>query len=105
MEKINMSGIKIDNVGGVGAVNASANQLEIKREPENTSEDMLKPSVEAPKSKHVVTYIGCGEYKDSTGHMWHRNDEQTYDDNEYANRKDLHFMVEYGEMKHTVVTV
>lgn len=105
MEKTNMNGIKIGNIGGAGAVNASVNQPEIKEEPENTSGDALKPSAEAPKNKHVVTYIGCSEYKDSIGHLWHNNDEQTYDDGEYANRKDLHFMVEYGEMKHTVVTV
>lgn len=105
MEKINMAGIKVDNMNSADTVNAPANQLEIKGGPEITSKDALKPAEETPKSKHVVVYIGCSEYKDSTGHLWHRNDEQTYDDDEYAGRKDLHFMVNYGEMKHTVVTV
>lgn len=106
MEKIEMNGIKVGNMSGVNAVNAPANQPEIKSEVKDTLKDMPKPAEEqAPKSKHVVTYIGGSEFKDSTGHKWHKNDEQTYDEAEYAKRSDLHFMINYGEMKHTVVTV
>ena len=106
MNSINMSGIKVDNMSGVGVVNAPADQPEIKNEAEDTLKDTQKPTEEqTPKTKHVVTYIGSSEFKDSTGHKWYKNDEKTYDDNEYVNRNDLHFMIEYGEMKHTVVTM
>lgn len=107
MQTINMDGIKINNMNGVGEVNAPANQPEIKNEVENTLKDTQKPTEEqAPKTtKHVVTYIGSSEYTDSVGHKWNKNHEQTYDDSDYAKRNDLHFMVNYGEMKHTVVTM
>lgn len=112
MNSINMNGIKIGNMSGVNAVNAPVNQPEIKNEVENTSEDTQKPAVEQaqkpeakPQVKHVITYIGSSEYKDSTGHKWSKNHEQTYSEDEYANRKDLHFMVGYGEMKHIAVTM
>lgn len=108
METINMGGIKMNNMNGVGVVNAPANQPEIKNEAENTLKDIQKPTEsEAPKAqnKHVITYIGGSEYIDSKGKKWHKHDEMTYDDNEYAIRKDLHFMVKYGEMKHTVVAM
>lgn len=106
MNSINMSGIKIGNMNSVNAVNAPADQPEIKSEAQDTLKDAQKPAEEqAPKSKHVVTYIGSSEFKDSTGHKWHKNDEQTYDEDEYAKRNDLHFMINYGEMKHTVVTM
>ena len=112
MENINMGGLKIDNMNGVNAVNASANAVQINAKAENTSKDMPKPaeataqenSTETAK-KHVVVYIGSSEFVDSTGHKWHKNDEKTYNDDEYGARNDLHFMVKYGEMKHTVVTM
>lgn len=110
MESINMNGIKIGNINSVNAVNAPANQPEIKAEAKNTSEDTQKPTAEQTQeqkqqAKHVVTYIGSSEFKDSTGRKWRRNDEHTYDESEYEKRSDLHFMVNYGEMKHTVVTM
>lgn len=108
MQGINMSGIQMNSMNGVNAVNAPANQPEIKAESENTSKDIQKPIEEqAPKAqdKHVITYIGSSEYTDSKGHKWHKHDEMTYNDDEYAIRKDLHFMVQYGEMKHTVVAM
>ena len=105
METINMNGIQVGNMNGVNAVNAPADQPEIKGKVEDTSKDIQKSAEEqAPKTKHVVTYIGSSEFTDSVGHKWHKNDEKTYDD-EYAKRNDLHFMVDYGEMKHTVVTM
>ena len=108
MESINMSGIKVGNMNGVNAVNAPAEQTEIKSEVENTSKDMPKSSEEqAPKAqnKHVITYIGSSEFTDSTGHKWHKHNEKTYSDEEFDVRSDLHFMIKYGEMKHTVVTM
>ena len=109
METINMSGIQVGNTSGVNAVNAPNNQPEIKNEVEDTSKDTQKSTEEQAQEqaqiKHVVTYIGSSEYKDSTGHKWHKHAEKTYSDDEYAKRVDLHFMVNYGEMKHTVVTM
>lgn len=112
MENINMSGLKIDNMNGVNAVNAPANAVQINAQVEDTSKDMPKSaeataqesSTETAK-KHVIVYIGSSEFTDSTGHKWHKNDEKTYDESEYGTRKDLQFMVGYGEMKHTVVTM
>lgn len=112
MENINMSGLKIDNTNGVNAVNASANAVQVNAKAEDTSKDTPKSaeataqknSTETAK-KHVIVYIGSSEFVDSTGHKWHKNDEKTYGEDEYNTRKDLHFMVGYGEMKHTVVTM
>lgn len=103
-----MNELKINNISNVNAVNASADAPEIKKEVENTSKDTAKPTTEGtakPTVKHVIAYLGGGEYKDSVGHKWHKNDEQTYSDDEYEGRKDLHFMVKYGEMRHTAVTM
>lgn len=112
METINMGGLKVGNMNGANQVNAGVNAVEIKAEAENTSKDTQKPAKETAQkadaktvTKHVLTYIGTSEYKDSTGHKWTRNHEQTYDEHEYMDRKDLQFMVKYGEMKHTVVTM
>lgn len=108
MQGIDMTGIKVNNMNGVSAVNAPANQPEIKNEVEDTLKDTQKPTEEqTPKeqSKHVITYIGSSEYTDSKGHKWYKHNEMTYNDDEYATRKDLHFMVKYGEMKHTVVAM
>lgn len=109
METINMSGIQIGNMNGVNAVNAPANQSEIENKAEDTLKDTQKSTEEQTQEqaqvKHVVTYIGGSEFTDSTGHKWHKHDEVTYNDDEYSKRVDLHFMVNYGEMKHTVVTM
>ena len=108
METINMNAVKIDNTNGVNAVNASTTDTEIKAEAKDTSKDTLELTEQNAQEnavKHVLTYVGQSEYKDSTGKKWRKNDENTYGDTEYANRKDLQFMVSYGEMKHTVVTM
>lgn len=104
--------LKINNTNGVNMANVQANALKINEKIEDTSKDTQKP-IEATAQeskvkatdKHVIMYIGSSEYTDSTGHKWHKNDEKTYDESEYVNRKDLHFMIKYGEMKHTIVTV
>lgn len=108
MQSIDMSNVKINNMNGANAVNAPANQPEIKGEVKDTSKDTQKKAEEqAPKAqdKHVITYIGGSEFTDSRGHKWHKHDEMTYNNDEYVTRDDLHFMVKYGEMKHTVVTM
>lgn len=103
---------KINNMNGVNAVSAPTNAIEIKKTVENTSKDTLEltqkhteESARQTLNKHVVTYIGSSEFTDSNGHKWHKNDEQTYVDEEYSKRTDLHFMINYGEMKHTIVTM
>lgn len=103
-----MNGLKIDNTKNGNAANAPINTAEIKAEVEDTLKDTQETKQEDKTEavqKHVVVYIGSSEYKDSTGHKWHKNDEKTYDESEYVTRKDLHFMINYGEMKHTVVTM
>ena len=108
MKNLNMNGLKIDNINNADAVSTPKNDVEFKGEIENTSKDASKPTCEeAPKSikKHVIIYIGSSEYIDSTGYKWHKNDEKTYDEAEYNDRKDLHFMIKYGEMKETVVSI
>ena len=112
MENINMGGLKIDNANGTNAVNAPANAAQINAKAEDTLKDTPKPTEATTQEgntetakKHVIVYIGSSEFIDSTGHKWHKNDEKTYGEDEYNTRKDLHFMVKYGEMKHTVVTM
>ena len=103
-----MNTIKIENIGKVNAVDAPASQPEIENEAENTSKDTVELPVEQETKatvKHVVVYLGSSVYTDGTGHKWTKNTEHTYSDEEYAGRVDLHFMVKYGEMKHTIVTM
>jgi hypothetical protein len=103
-----MQQLKIENIEPVNAANAPANALKINDEVENTSKDTTKQAEEQTKEatvKHVIVYLGNGEYTDNTGRKWRKDNEYTYTDKEYADRKDLHFMVKYGEMKHTVVTM
>ena len=112
MENIKMNELKIDNMSGLNAVNAPSTNVKINEKPEDTLKDTPKSTDEATQNetkkqtvKHVLVYIGSSEFKDSTGRRWHHNDEQTYTEDEYASRKDLQFMVTYGEMKHTIVTM
>ena len=112
MGNIGKNESKINNMNGVNAVRASMNAIEIKENEENISKDAFeltqtqaKEETKKASNKHVVTYIGSSEFVDSNGHKWYKNTEQTYTDEEYNKRTDLHFMVDYGEMKHTVVTI
>ena len=112
MENIKMNGLKIDNMNNSNAVDAQSTDAKINEKPEDTSKDTPKSTSEAPQAeakkqtiKHVLVYIGSSEFKDSIGHKWHHNDEQTYAEEEYVGRSDLQFMVKYGEMKHTIVTM
>jgi hypothetical protein len=108
MEMINMNKSKIDNMSMVDMSKTSADSIEIKKKAEDTSKDVLEPTKEQAQEaqkKHVITYIGNSTFTDSTGHEWHKHDEATYNDNEYNKRTDLHFMVQYGEMKHTTVSI
>ena len=105
MDKINMNGIKIDNMNGVDVVNAPAVPPEIENEVEDTLKDAPESTNEQAHNKHVGTYIGNSEYIDSVNHKWRKHDEMTYTDEDYGARTDLHFMVKYGEMKHTVVSM
>lgn len=112
MEMVNMNALKTDNMNGVDAQKPEADVAKINATAEDTSKDAQKPTEKATQEnndekvkKHVITYIGSSEYKDSTGHKWHKGNEKTYDEAEYVKRNDLHFMVKYGEMKHIVVTM
>lgn len=105
MESIKVGGLKIDNMNGVNATDTPSNSLEIKPNQEDTSKDTQKSNGESDITKHVVTYIGTSEFIDNTGHKWHHNDEVLLTDDEFDAREDLHFMIKYGEMKHTIVTM
>ena len=114
-----MNGLKIEGLNKVDVIEAPVANVELEETKENTSEDMLEstqPSTETeteqpkadeeqPKaeSKHVIKYVGNGEYIDSIGHKWHNGHEQIMSDEEYEERVDLQFMVKYGAMTNTVV--
>lgn len=107
-----MSDLKLNNVNNINAVNASSDISKINTKVEDTSKDASESTPKtAPETanetvnKHVVVYIGSSEFTDSTGHRWYHNDEKTYTDEEFEKRNDLHFMIKYGEMKHTTVTM
>lgn len=103
-----MSELKIENINKTNAVDAPANTSEIKEKAGDTLKDITKPIAEGtvePIVKHVIVYLGNSAFTDAIGHKWYKNDEQTYSDKEYGGRNDLHFMVGYGEMKHTIVTI
>ena len=61
--------------------------------------------------KYLLTYLGGSIWADETGAKWARESvdgtaiksERTYSKKEYNARKDLQFMVDYGEMKLTIV--
>lgn len=105
MEPIKVGELKIDNMNVSDVPNISDDSSEIKQTEENTSKDTQKSTDESGATKHVVTYVGGSEYIDASKHVWHKGDEMTYSDDEYNERNDIHFMVKYGEMKHTIVTM
>lgn len=106
------NGLKIDNTKSAGVAVTPLNTPEIKTNAEDTLKDTSKsPEANAQESnkptikKHLITYVGNGEYVDVCKRKWHNGDEETYSDEVYEMRKDIHFMVKYGAMKHSVVTV
>ena len=104
-----MKKLKIENMGTINVTKAPLDTVEINAEAENTSKDtqesMKKDEAKATITKHVVTYVGSSEHIDSKGRKWHKGDEMTYDDAEFVTRKDLEYMIKYGEMKHVVVAM
>lgn len=110
-----MSELKTNNIKPAGVPIAPINPQETKPNTEDISKDTLEsPVANTQKSdeptkpattKHVVTYIGNGEFVDRCDHKWHNNHEQTYTDEEFSKRSDLQYMIQYGAMKHTTVTM
>ena len=103
-----MGKLKIENMNMADVKKAPANTVQIKTEVEDTSKDTHESTQKNETkavTKHVITYIGSSEHIDSKGHKWHKGDEMTYDNAEFVTRKDLEYMVKYGEMKHVVVTI
>lgn len=107
VENIKFNELKLNNENGVNKAKAPSIEFKNEKEKENTSKDMLesKQNEEQKTTKHVIIYLGSGEYIDANGNKWHKNDEKTFSDDEYRKRTDLEFMVKYGEMKHTAVTM
>ena len=96
---------------------------EIQSNDQNKSDSVLK-GLENPKEikqndgeetvkKHVLTYIAGGIWIDSNGQKWSRQpisgtdivNVREYHDNDYQNRDDLQFMVNYGSMTITTITL
>lgn len=104
--------LKINNIKPAGAVVTPLNTAEIKPNGEDTLKDTSKSaetntqeSNEPTVKKHLIVYMGSGEFTDVLGHKWHNGDEKTYSDDEFKARHDIEFMIKYGAMKHSVVTV
>ena len=97
--------LKIDNMHISIHTDAKPGTIKINGAQGNTSKDMPEHATKQGIEKHVIIFVGGGEFTDSHGHKWHNGDEQTYTDEEYKKRTDLHFMVNYGEMRHTSVTI
>lgn len=62
------------------------------------------------RSKHIVTYIGNGTWRDSNDKPWEKNTteevESTMTQEQYLEtRPDIEFMVEYGAMKINTITI
>jgi hypothetical protein len=64
-------------------------------------------------TKHIVTYIGGGHWIGSDGKVWARESMsgtdikniREYDDEDFKSREDLKFMIGYGAMTVTTVTL
>ena len=88
---------------------------EIKTEPnEPTNKAQVKEHSSAiNKAKYVVEYIAGGIWKDAKGEYWANKNivgtnianTRAYIEAEYDSRDDLRFMVQYGSMKATKVTL
>lgn len=89
--------------------------------PENNVElktDAIEPKEDTPKAhkatvtKHVVAFIGNGVWFDSHGIAWSKKtgnpgivQTQDFTEDEYNEREDIKFMVEYGTMTDTVISL
>lgn len=90
---------QLNNSDGANAPSAELNQSESTgKDTENRNEIDNKPATTA-----VVTYVGNGIWTDNKGKKWKHDDENQVSMQEYNTRKDLKFMVNYGEMKVTFV--
>lgn len=120
---------EIENNEAANAVNV-ANDVENKptdateatKGTDETAPKVDKPTNEAQveeqsftinKAKYVVEYIAGGIWKDAKGEYWASEgiigtniaNTRAYTEAEYTKREDLHFMVQYGSMKSTKVTL
>ena len=95
--------------------NVAETQADMPELTDNTSNELENhnevDSKATENKKAVLTFIGNGEWKDSKGEMWSRNERpsaevlatRSYLESEYEGREDLKFMVRYGEMKVSLV--
>lgn len=98
-------------------INEQNKSSDVSEATKDNEKPSVKASVEQPKDnkigggKCVVEYVGNSVWVDSNNDKWSRNDvkgtsiksQRTYPAQEYESRDDLKFMVQYGEMKLTVV--
>lgn len=103
---------QIEKLNEAKQANAST---ETENKSENTKKESEKPQ-ETPKAtvtRHVVSYVGNSIWVDRTGQHWSRNEfpgtnivtSKEYSDEEFKERSDIQFMVSYGEMRVTTVTI
>lgn len=117
-----MSGVKFlqsENQDEIGQLQASADaetHIDTQNELTNTSEASEDTSETESKdgvTRHVVTYVGSGHWIDSDGKVWARvsakgtdiKNVREYDDEDLQSRDDLKFMIGYGAMTVTTVTL
>lgn len=90
-------------------------QLNDQNESDDTSKDSedIKGNKKETVKKHILTYIAGGIWIDSNGQKWSKQpisgtdivNTREYHDNDYQNRDDLQFMVNYGSMTITTITL
>lgn len=80
---------------------ATKDTNEIKKDKAEEAKEETKA-----EGKVIVTYVGSGVWKDSKGKLWASEkksenilSERQYNADEYNNREDIKFMVNYGAMK------
>lgn len=112
------------NAVGVGneVENKPTDATEATKDTDETKAEADKPTNEANveeqsftinKAKYVVEYVAGGVWKDNKGEYWASTgivgtniaNTRAYTEAEYKDREDLHFMVQYGSMKSTKVTL
>lgn len=123
-------GIQLNTLGGTSTVNSTKSielnkpsETEAKADHQNKLDNVSETAGDTKEikqndgketvKKHVLTYIAGGIWIDSNGQKWSRQpisgtdivNVREYYDNDYQNRDDLQFMVNYGSMTITTVTL
>lgn len=96
----------------VKPVEAPIDTPELTGNVSDKAENKAETEAKAPNGEKVVLmYLGGGVYRDKEGKCWSRDEKpnanilstRAYAVDEYEAREDLKFMVQYGEMKKSLV--